>query len=138
MSGKITVVNLNDNKKSPQIVPEVGKEYHIFDDGKISPTRHYMCKIIEIIPFTECKDQNLLDAWKNEVEECHWLFSPETDYFVKATSSFDDNPLYFVRTLNGGWFSIDYPNWWMGARLDITGELYEIMVKRWGEEVKNI
>lgn len=136
MSGKINVINL-ESKKPPQRVPEVGKEYHIFDDGKIRPTRHYMCKIIEIIPFIECKDQELLDAWKNEMEECDWLFSPETDYFVKAISTFDENPLYFVRTLNGGWFSIDHPNWWMGARLDITGELYEIMVKEWGEEDKN-
>ena len=29
-----------------------------------------------------------------------------------------------------GWFSIDYPSGWMGARLDIDGNLYEKM-KEW-------
>lgn len=128
---------MNDNKKPPQIVLKVGKEYHIFDDGKLRLTSHYICKIIDIVPFNKCKDQDLLDAWKNKVEEYHWLFSPETNYFVKGVSSFDDNPLYFVRTKNRGWFSIDYPNWWMGAILDITGELYKIMMKEWGEEDRN-
>ena len=135
--GKIEIMSteiINAESYNKQPLPEIGKEYHIFDDGKIRESRHYMCKIIEIIPFTECKDQDLLGAWKNEVEECYWLFSPETDYFVKATSSFDDNPLYFVRTLSGGWFSIDYPNWWMGAKLDIDGSLFKILEEQYGVE----
>ena len=131
--GKINVINM-ETKKPLQIVPEFGKIYHMFDDGKVKPTRHYTCKIISVIPFDKCYDKKLIAFWKEYVKEHHWLFSPETDYFVMGVSDFDKNPLYFVRTLDGGWFSMDYPNWWMSARLDVTGELYEIMVKEWGEE----
>lgn len=115
-------------------VPELNKEYHIFDDGKIRPSRHYKCIVTEIIPFTDCDDADLLEAWQQHVIECHWLFAKETDYFVKANSSFDEHPLYFVRTLEGNWFSIDYPNCWMGAWLDLDGKLYEQMVEWYGED----
>ena len=115
-------------------VPELNKEYHIFDDGKIKPSRHYTCTITDIIPFNECIDSLLLEAWEREVRQCCWLYEKETDYFIKATSDFDDHPLYFVRTIDGGWFSIDYPNLWMSARLDIDGKLYAQMVKWYGED----
>ena len=32
-------------------LPKVGEYYHFFDDGKITPTRHYIAKCLEIIPF---------------------------------------------------------------------------------------
>ena len=124
-----------------QPVPEVGKEYHIFDDGKIKPSRHYIAKILEVIPFEECKDVKLVEAWQNESEFCDWLYTSETDYFIKADSDFDDEPLHFVRTIDGGWFSINYPDGWMSARLDIDGELYEEMLKwypEYDESVKRV
>jgi hypothetical protein len=71
----------------------------------------------------------LLEAWECDKFDCNWLFAEDTDCFVKATSSYDENPLYFVRTVDGGWFSIDYPNVWMGARLDIDGSLYNKMME---------
>ena len=117
-------------------IPKLNKEYHIFDDGKIRPSRHYMCTIVEIIPYDKCNDADLLRTWEREVEECHWLFNKTTDFFIKATSSFDENPLYFVRTIDGNWFSIDYPSWWMGARLDLDGKLYNQMIEYYGEENK--
>lgn len=126
--GTVTVINTTPYNLQP--VPEGGKEYHIFDDGKISPSRHFIAKVDEVIPFAQCADpeSELNKAWKENVEECYWLFAKETDYFVKATSSYDANPLFFVRTTDGGWFSIDYPNVWMGARLDIDGKLYNKMI----------
>jgi hypothetical protein len=127
----VTVINTKPYKEQP--VPEVGKEYHIFDDGKISPSRHYTAKIVEVIPFEKCEDLELMSKWADEVIECYWLFATATDYFVKAESSYDENPLFFVRTADGGWFSIDYPNVWMGARLDIDGHLYEKMKECYGE-----
>ena len=117
-----------------QPIPELDKEYYIFDDGKIKPSRCYTCTITDIIHFSECTDEALLEAWERDVAECTWLFNKETDYFVKANSSFDENPLYFVRTIYGDWFSIDYPNWWMGARLDIDGKLYTQMVECYGDD----
>jgi hypothetical protein len=38
----------------------------------------------------------------------------------------DTEPQYFVRTKDGGWFSLG----WFGSRLDIDGSLYEKM-KEW-------
>ena len=110
------------------MIPEVGKEYHIFDDGKIRPSRHYIAKILEVIPFEDCKDEDLIAAWKANVASSYWLFAPETDYFVKVESDFDEDYLYFVRTKDSGWFSLNITSWWQGARLDIDGKLYETMI----------
>ena len=129
-----TVINLNQYKERP--VPEVGKEYHIFDDGKVRPTRHFIAKVLEVIPFEECKDEELLAAWQSNVESSYWLYNTETDYFVKAESDFDENYLYFVRTKDGGWFSIDVTSWWQSARLDIDGSLYKTMVEQYDEDGK--
>ncbi len=131
-----TVTILNPAPYNLQPVPEVGKEYHIFDDGKIKPSRHYVAKVVELISPEDAKDiTNLVENWEQEKTECPWLFAETTDYFVRARSeSYDLNSLYFVRTVDGGWFSLDYPNVWMGARLDIDGSLYRSMIDFYGKE----
>ena len=126
--GTVTVINLTPYDK--QNVPEVNKEYHTFDDGKISPSRHAITKVLEVIPF-EIAEPWLVESWKKNVEECYWLYEKETDYFIKTEFEDEEDPSYFVRTTDGGWFSLD---WW-GARLDVTGKLYESMLK-WLEENK--
>ena len=45
--GTVTIINTTPYKLQP--VPEVGKEYHAFDDGKIRPSRHYIAKIVNIL-----------------------------------------------------------------------------------------
>jgi hypothetical protein len=123
--GTITIINTTPYKLQP--VPEVGKEYHAFDDGKIKPSRHEIVKIVELIPFTEANEE-LLEEWKQNVEECYWLYTPETDYFAKA--EYEDETSYFVRTEDGGWFSMG----WFGSRLDIDGSLYEKMKEYYNVE----
>jgi hypothetical protein len=132
----VTVINTKHYKEQP--VPEVGKEYYIFDDGKLSPSRHFIAKITAVLPFEKVinLESQLYKAWEENIMEAHWLFAQDTDYFVKAESSYDENPLFFVRTIDGGWFSIDYPNCWMGARLDIDGELYKSM-NEFGRYLRN-
>lgn len=130
--GTVTIINTTPYKLQP--VPEAGKEYHIFDDGKVKPSRHYIAKVLEAIPFEECNNTALLDTWAQEVSCYDFLYSLETDYFIKAESDFDERHLYFVRTVDGGWFSIDFPGYWMGARLDIDGSLYENMLEWYGKE----
>ena len=127
--GTVTIINTTPYKLQP--VPEVGKEYHIFDDGKIRPSRHYIAKIVNIYsPEDAYEIGSLYKAWEEQVKECYWLFAKNTDYFVAATSDYDENLLYFVRTEDGGWFSLDYPCCWMGARLDIDGSLYQKLLER--------
>lgn len=110
-------------------IPEVGKEYHFFDDGKTGRSRRFIVNIIEVIPFSEMKDRKVVKAWKNEVKECFWLYAKTTDYFVKGIcSDYDTNALWFVRTLDGRWFSIDYPNCWMGGVLDVDNKIWDRLI----------
>ena len=128
-----TVMIINPTPYNLQPVPEVGKEYHIFDDGKIRFGRHHIATVVEIIPTINIS-ASLTNAWQNEIERCPWLYAPDTDYFIKAEApSYDDEYLYFVRTTDGGWFSIDYPTVWMSARLDIDGTLYAKMIQDYGD-----
>jgi hypothetical protein len=124
-NGTVTIINTTSYKLQP--VPEVGKEYHIFDDGKIRPSRHELVVVDDIIAFKDCCDKKLIRAWKQEVEECCWLYAKETDYIIKASTGENKLPRYFVRTVDGGWFSINYPRIWGATRLDLDGSLYKQM-----------
>lgn len=131
-------------------IPKIGKEYHFFDDGKISDSRHFIAIIDELIPIDEAKniiistprdydvstgknifvDLSLYDIWIDEVKYIDWIFAKETDYIIKASIPiYDDDPIYFARTKDGGWFSMDTTNWWQSGRLDIDGKLYESMLE---------
>jgi hypothetical protein len=106
------------------MIPILNKTYYTFDDGKIRPSRRHEVVITEIIPFNEI-DQEILDKWKNEVNQCDWLYRETTDYFIKAEANEEvngnviDETLIFVRSKNDGWFSLGF---W-GGRLDVDGTL---------------
>ena len=125
--GTITILNTTPYKEKP--VPEVGKKYHIFDDGKISPSRHSITTVAEVIPFDDFKNAEVLEIWHSEKEDCYWLFATETDYFIRTTFD-DEEDSYFVRTTDGGWFSLGF----LGSRLDADGSLYNKMIERFGKE----
>jgi hypothetical protein len=74
-------------------IPEIGKTYNCFDDGKISHSRLYTVDVVDVIPF-ENIDEDTLNEWKEKVEECDWLFAKETDYFIKTANGEDgwDSP----------------------------------------------
>jgi hypothetical protein len=104
-------------------VPEIGKTYNCFDDGKISHSRLYTVDVVDIIPFDKIGKKTLKE-WRTQVKECDWLFAKETDYFIKTANGEDGNAI-FVRTLNGGWFSIG--QFMNSGRLDVDGSLSEIL-----------
>lgn len=124
-------------------VPEIGKFYHFFDDGKTSTSRHYICKCERIITSEEAKSVmievpneyvdnvfdkiSLYDHWHdNEMPKCDWLYAKDTDYFVECSCpKYDKNNLWFVRTKDGGWFSMDIQSWWQSGRLDVDGEIFQ-------------
>lgn len=137
-------------------LPKIGEFYHFFDDGKTSASRHYICKIERIIPFNEAKDiilstprgeeiigsegkfesffidMSLEDIWKEEVEQCYWLYNKETDYFIEASCPvYDDNSLWFARTQDGGWFSMNIQSWWQSGRLDSDNKIFEDIIEFW-------
>ena len=129
------IIFLNPEEYDKKELPEIGKVYYHYDDGKIKLSRQYQVLITEIIPFAEV-DEKLKSEWKEDVGYCDWLYAPETDYFIvgKAVDpnfedDEDDEPAVYVRTKSGGWVSLGY---WAG-RLDIDGKLTE-QLNEWLEE----
>ena len=99
-------------------IPKLNKIYDYFDDGKVNPSRHYKIKVEQIIPFDDIDNKTLLD-WKQEVEECDWVYNKKTDYFIKCSCDDIETELIFVRCTINGWFSLG----WEAGRLDIDGTL---------------
>lgn len=122
-------------------VPKVGETLPSFDDGKITPSRLYVTKIVEVVPFAEASDItvygldkehnniyddiqykddiNLVEAWEAEKNHFDWIFDDKTDYFIRATvigDVYEDQ--WFARTQDGGWFSMQIADYMVGARLD--------------------
>ena len=104
-------------------VPEVGKRYHFFDDGKSSPSRHYIFEVTKVTPFNQMRKRGVKSRWKEDVNDCYWLYATSTDYFVEAFNvSSPDEKLTFCRTVGGQWFS--FGNFLGDGLLDVTGEKY--------------
>jgi hypothetical protein len=81
--------------------------------------------------------QSLYDRWVEEVNDhrqgerpcilvdsehfkphAPWLYEETTDYFIECSiPQYDVDSVWFVRTINGGWFSIDTTHSWMGGKL---------------------
>lgn len=98
---------------------KIGDIYDYYDDGKIRESRRSEVKITSIVEFKDI-DLETLELWKEEVEECYWLYSKQTDYFIKADLLDGENQeVTFARSLNNGWFSLGF---WAG-RLDTTNQL---------------
>lgn len=120
-------------------IPVVGQYYHFWDDGKCSSSRHYICKCEKIIKLSKANNimldsvffdskVSLIKIWVNEKNTCDFLFAKETDVIVECSCpKYDENNLYFARTKDGGWFSMNIQSSWQGGRLDIDGEIYEEM-----------
>ena len=112
-------------------VPQDGEVRHFFDDGKMSDSRHYFATIKAVIPYKKAS-QNLKKIWKEERWRCYWIYAYETDYFIKTSiPEYDKKPIWFVRTKDGGWFSIDYMGCLMSGRLMRADFNYE----EWKNEI---
>ena len=95
-------------------VPKVGEKFHFFDDGKSSPSRHYIVTITDVKNFDDLSE-TLQNEIKEEQKQCYWLYAKETDYVLKGVLNDSEiEPLYFIRTTDGEWFSIG--SW--GGELD--------------------
>lgn len=115
---------------------EIGKFYHFWDDGKSSISRHYICKCEGIITVEESKELlfesyywneednvsvalTLYDIWTKNKEQCPWLYAGDTPYFIVCSCpKYDNHLLYFAKTKDGTWFSMDVQTWWQSGLLD--------------------
>lgn len=142
-------------------IPDVGKTYKFYDDGKIRPTRQYDATVLRLVSVKEAKKieihtsnetKTLYEFWKGEVDDHimdedgvmyhvdsdgnlieikageSWLYAIDTDWFIECSiPGYDENTIWFVRTIYGEWFSIDIQNGWQSGKLDVTGELTELL-----------
>ena len=102
---------------------KIGKTYNYFDDGKVKESRKMPVIITSITPFNKI-GKRVLKLWREEVEQCDWLYEKETDYFIKGDLYVTKDKIekvVFVASRNG-WFSL---GWW-GGRLDVDGSLTKI------------
>ena len=119
---------LYSHKKYIQPVPEVGKKYHCFDDGKITFSRHFIIQVDEVLGHQQFKKKypEEFQQYRQAVKNCYWLYSTHSDKFVITHSGENDELGVYVRTKQGGWFGIG--KYWNSARLDVTGKIWEILI----------
>ena len=113
-------------------LPIIGKRYNCFDDGKISYSRMYQVLITDILKFEDA-DSNLKHIVESIQQNYDWLYPNTTDYIICAVSYERENypqMSYFIRTKDGGWFSIgeilsngEIDSLFCSGRLDIEGTL---------------
>ena len=119
---------LYSRKKRIKPIPEVGKRYHCFDDGKITFSRHFIIQVDEVLGHMQFKKKypKLFKDYRKAVKSHYWLYSTHSDKFV-ITHQGEDNELgVYVRTKQGGWFGIG--DFWNSAALDATSEFWDNLV----------
>jgi len=141
---------MGNNEIKRKRIPSVGELLHFWDDGKSSPSRHYICKVERIVPISQADSiqfdvtdydtdkptkRSLRDIWVSEKKSCDWLYAYKTDVFIEASCpKYDEHNLWFARTKDGGFFSMDIQNSWQSGRLDVDGEKFKEMVSFWEDE----
>lgn len=118
---------LYTNIKRIQPVPEVGKKYHCFDDGKISFSRHFIIQVDEVLGHQQFKKRypEEFQQYRQAIKNCYWLYSTHSDKFIITYKGENDELGVYVRTKQGGWFGIG--DYWNSARLDVTGALWNYL-----------
>ncbi len=120
---------LYSHKKHMKPIPEVGKKYHCFDDGKITFSRHFIIEVNEVLGHQQFKKRypEQFKLYRKAVKSCYWLYSTHSDKFVITYKGEDSGLGVYVRTKQGGWFGIG--DFWDSATLDVTGEIWDNLVK---------
>lgn len=121
---------LYSHKKHMKPIPEIGRKYHCFDDGKITFSRHFIIQVDEVLGHQEFKRKykELFEKYREAVKNNYWIYSTHSDKFIITHKGENDELGVYVRTKQGGWFGIG--NWWNSAELDVTRELWNGLVNR--------
>ena len=110
-------------------IPKVNQTCMFFDDGKISYSRMYQATVKQVMVYDDAPDK-VKKAFERESKDHDWIWNNTTDYIVACEIKDYDNRslIWFARTVDGGWFSMDVDRTWQGGRLDIDGELEDYLV----------
>ena len=125
MSKKINSKQIKFDEKP---IPKVNQTCMFFDDGKISYSRMYQATVKQVMVYDDAPDK-VKKAFEHESKAHDWIWNNTTDYIVACDiKDYDNNLIWFARTVDGGWFSMDVDKSWQGGRLDIDGELEDYLV----------
>lgn len=109
-------------------IPKVNQTCMFFDDGKISYSRMYQATVKQVMKFNDAPDK-VKKAFERESKTHDWIWNKTTDYIIACDiKDYDNNLIWFARTVDGGWFSMDVDKSWQGGRLDVDGELEDYLV----------
>lgn len=116
---------LYSRKKDIQPIPEVGKRYHCFDDGKVRFSRHFIIRVDEVLNHMEFREKypEQFQHYMEQLKYSDWLFSRRSDKFIITYKGENDELGVYVRTKEGGWFGIG--SWMNSALLDVAGENWQ-------------
>ena len=105
------------------MIPKKRQIYNFFDDGKCSSSRLYKAYVKKVIPFNKA-DIHLKMYLVNSALDYDWIWNGDTDYFVGCyIPKYDNHLVWFARTINGGWFSMDLQSNWQGGLLDVKRDV---------------
>ena len=122
------IINSKQIKFDEKPIPKVNQTCMFFDDGKISYSRMYQATVKQVMVYDDAPDK-VKKAFERESKAHDWIWNKTTDYIIACDiKDYDNNLIWFARTVDGGWFSMDVDKSWQGGRLDIDGELEDYLV----------
>ena len=121
-------INSKQIKFDEKPIPKVNQTCMFFDDGKISYSRMYQATVKQVMVYDDAPDK-VKKAFERESKTHDWLWNKIPDYIIACDiKDYDKNLIWFARTVDGGWFSMDVDKSWQGSRLDIDSELEDYLV----------
>ena len=121
-------INSKQMKFNEKPIPKVNQTCMFFDDGKISYSRMYQATVKQVMVYDDAPDK-VKKAFERESKAHDWIWNKTTDYIIACDiKDYDNNLIWFARTVDGGWFSMDVDKSWQGGRLDIDGKLEDYLV----------
>ena len=121
-------INSKRMKFNEKPIPKVNQTCMFFDDGKISYSRMYQARVKQVMVYDDAPDK-VKKAFECESKTHNWIWNKTTDYIVACEiKDYDKNLIWFARTVDGGWFSMDVDRACQSGRLDIDGELEDYLV----------
>ena len=121
-------INDKQVKFDEKPIPKVNQTCMFFDDGKISYSRMYQATVKQVMVYDDAPDK-VKKAFERESKTHDWIWNKTTDYIIACDiKDYDKNLIWFARTVDGGWFSMDVDKSWQGGRLDVDGELEDYLV----------
>ena len=121
-------INSKQTKFDEKPIPKVNQTCMFFDDGKISYSRMYQATVKQVMVYDDAPDK-VKKAFERESKVHDWIWNKTTDYIIACDiKDYDNNLIWFARTVDGGWFSMDVDKSWQGGRLDVDGKLEDYLV----------